>query len=37
MPDAIISATAKVLGVTLTTADKVLSKKLTGIKIISPI
>ena len=37
MPDAIISATAKVLGVTLITADKVLSKKLTGIKIISPI
>ena len=35
MPDAIISATAKVLGVTLITADKVLSKKLTGIKIIS--
>jgi len=37
IPDAIISATAKVLGVTLITADKVLSKKLTGIKIISPI
>ena len=37
IPDAIISATAKVLGVILITADKVLSKKLTGIKIISPI
>jgi len=37
IPDAIISATAKALGLTLITADKVLSKKLTGIKIISPI
>jgi hypothetical protein len=37
IPDAMISATAKVLGLTLITADKVLSKKLTGIKITSPI
>lgn len=37
IPDAIICATAKVLGLTLITADKALSKKLTGIKIISPI
>ena len=37
IPDAIISATAKVLGLTLITADKVLSKKLTGIEITSPI
>jgi len=37
VPDAIICATAKSLGLTLVTADKLLSKKLKGVNIISPI
>jgi hypothetical protein len=37
IPDAIICATAKALGLTLVTADKSLSKKIKGIHIISPL
>jgi len=37
IPDSIICATAKVRGLSLVTADKSLTKKLKGIKIISPI
>lgn len=37
IPDSVICATAKVKGLSLVTADKSLSKKLKGIKIISPI
>lgn len=37
VPDAIICATAKVRGLTFVTADKSLTKKLKGIKLISPI
>ncbi len=37
VPDAIICATAKVMGLTLVTADKSIAKKLKRIKLISPI
>ncbi len=37
IPDSVICATAKVKGLSLVTADKSLSKKLKGIKIVSPI
>lgn len=37
VPDAIICATAKSLGLTLITADKILIKKLKGLNVISPI
>jgi predicted nucleic acid-binding protein len=37
IPDSIICATAKVRGLSLVTADKSLTKKLKGLKIISPI
>jgi predicted nucleic acid-binding protein len=37
VPDAIICATAKSLGLTLVTADKILIKNLKGLNIISPI
>ena len=37
IPDAIIAATAKVMGLSLVTADKELTNKLTDIKTVSPI
>lgn len=37
VPDAIICATSRVLGLTLVTGDKLLQKKVEGINIISPI